>query len=164
LFQDGTYVEQFTGGFNLIGPAIIQDGRGQNASITWNHTFSPTLLNTFRVGYLRHRLDFPAPEGAFGVPAYYTIDGLAEDFGHYYGGAYLASAAVVPSTGKVPDFYRGYRANEMAGFVEDDWRVNNRLTLNLGLRWEYFGPPHNFKPGIDSNFYFGSNVAPISQL
>ncbi len=34
---------------------------------------------------------------------------------HVYGGAYLASAAVVPATGQVPDPYRGFRANEFAG-------------------------------------------------
>jgi len=240
LFQDGTQTEQYTGGLNFIGPAIIQDGRGQNFGLTWNHTFSPTLLNTFRLGYLRHRLDFPPPAGAFGTPSYYTLDGISEDLGQYaglpqyftenqfqyldtmslvkgkhsfkfggeyrrtrngssffndqfgevlpwgiedtltdlafsdeadrqifggpaYGGAYYMSAAVVPSTGKQPDLYRGFRANEFAGFVQDDWRVTNRLTVNLGVRWEYFGPPHNFQPGIDSNFYFGSSVTPFQQ-
>jgi len=239
LFQDGTFLDSIGGGFNLVGPPIIQDGRGQNLSLTWNHTFSPTVLNTFKASYLRHKLDFPAAPDTFGTPAYYTIDGQGVDLGlssglpqfftdnqfqyldtisvvhgkhslkfggeyrrtrngsaffndafstiftwgvedtltdlqftnsaenllfggPYYGAAYLASASVVPSTGAQPKFERGYRANEYDFFVQDDWRVNNRFTVNLGLRWEYFGPPHNNEPNIDSNFYFGSTV-PLPQ-
>jgi Carboxypeptidase regulatory-like domain/TonB dependent receptor len=78
-----------------------------------------------------------------------------------FGGWYYASASVVPATGQIPDFYRGYRANEVAFYGQDDWRVNSRLTLNLGLRWEYFGPPHNFQPNIDSNLYFGTGQTPL---
>lgn len=34
----------------------------------------------------------------------------------------------------------GQRKNMIAGYFQDDWRVNNGLTLNLGLRWEYNSP------------------------
>jgi hypothetical protein len=34
------------------------------------------------------------------------------------------------------------RSNRASWFVQDDWRLTSRLTLNLGLRWDYFGPYH----------------------
>jgi hypothetical protein len=32
-----------------------------------------------------------------------------------------------------------FKANDIDAFIQDDFRVNPRLTLNLGLRWEYAG-------------------------
>ncbi len=79
-----------------------------------------------------------------------------------FGSLAAAEASLNPTTGQLPVYYRGYRANQVAMYFQDDWRIHPRLTLNLGVRWEYFGPPHNFQPGIDANFYTGVPVTPIA--
>ncbi len=35
---------------------------------------------------------------------------------------------------------RDVRAHDVGGFVNDDWRVTDRLTLTLGVRYDFFGP------------------------
>jgi hypothetical protein len=82
--------------------------------------------------------------------------------GPTYGGFYETSASVDSTTNGAPDPYRGYRANEVGIYIQDDWRVSHRLTINAGLRWEYFGPPHNFQKNIDSNVYWGAGVTPVT--
>lgn len=57
-----------------------------------------------------------------------------------------------------PDFTRSNRYNEWAVYVNDSWRYTPKLTLNLGLRYEYYGVQHNKNPNLDSNFYFGSGT------
>jgi len=58
-----------------------------------------------------------------------------------------------------PDFTRSNRYHDFAFYGNDSWRIKPRLTLNLGLRWEYFGVQHNKDPKKDSNFYFGAGAS-----
>jgi hypothetical protein len=34
----------------------------------------------------------------------------------------------------------GQRNNAVGAFAQDDWRINSRLTLNFGIRWQLFTP------------------------
>jgi len=52
-----------------------------------------------------------------------------------------------------PNFSRSNIYHEFAFYGQDSWRFRPRLTLNLGLRYEYFGVQHNKNPQLDANYY-----------
>jgi hypothetical protein len=39
------------------------------------------------------------------------------------------------------DSDRGFRQSGISGYLQDDWRVNRKFTLNLGLRYEFYTNP-----------------------
>jgi hypothetical protein len=60
-----------------------------------------------------------------------------------------------PTTGAPAGGTRKYRGGDYALFVQDDWKYRPNLTLQLGLRYEYFTPLRDAE-GKQSNLFFGS--------
>lgn len=52
-----------------------------------------------------------------------------------------------------PSFSRSNRYHEFALYAQDSWKVAPRFTLNLGVRYEFFGVQRNNRPELESNFF-----------
>ncbi|HEY2016573.1 MAG TPA: carboxypeptidase regulatory-like domain-containing protein, partial [Bryobacteraceae bacterium] len=59
----------------------------------------------------------------------------------------------------VGSFQRNYRAQDVVWFVQDDFHVSRRLTLNLGLRYDYLGFPYDLNGKVGN---FDPSLVPAS--
>lgn len=194
--------------------------RGQNAAVSWTHTFGPRLLNEVRLSFSRNNnvqncLACPREKGfmeAFGIQGLQALSPSDEGFPYFGILGFLGvgdsnyrpvvsndmvekySDNLTVITGKhtivtgvdmqpyqvlgtqapfsphgqfgfddrfttypVADFLLGYPGNDAArslaktksyqlgaflnAYAQDDWRVSNTFSLNVGLRWEYHRMP-----------------------
>ncbi len=59
-------------------------------------------------------------------------------------------------------YFPAYRQWELFGFVQDKWTVSSRLTLDIGLRWEFYKPATPHFPGGFSNYDAQTNTLTIA--
>ena len=87
---------------------------------------------------------FAATQGSFQFNGIYT----GNDFADYLLGLSNSyTEAAVKDSGH-------WNNQSWAAYIQDNWRVNKRLTLNLGVRWD--GAPHTYEANNRmSNFYPG---------
>jgi hypothetical protein len=100
---------------------------------------------------------FPSPQLNFGTSATALYDRANST---------PSNPVAVPQTGiNMANMYLGYssysaqlahnwfylRDSEVATYFQDNWKVTPRLTLNLGLRWEWWSPYHE-KNGTNVGF------------
>ena len=139
-----------SGGPNRIAGFTNFDLSGDLTKMAGGHTLKFGVTHTRSYAFERQRV---SPSGSYGFD------------GHFTRGVTDSGAAVANTGVNMADFMLG-RLNSVSAsvsdrinkrlqyygaYVQDDWRINGRLTLNLGLRYETQTPDYDAND-MRSNF------------
>ncbi len=130
----------------------------------WTYSYSDTVTKTLgnmniniggeltRLYYLNDPVYAARPQFNF-----HNLWDFANDAPYHESGTFDHTTGV-PFSNRQDD-----RENIWGFFVQDDWKVKPNLTINMGLRWSYFGSFHAKQNTLDV-LRFGANQDPLDGL
>ena len=131
------------GNFDSIGAASVQSIGAVSPSLLdqWTYDYRDTLTkvlgrHNIKTGGEVTRLYYLSDAPWAAIPAYgfHNLWDFANDAPYNQGGAFFNVKTGTPSMERLDE-----RTNIWGFFVQDDYKVRPNLTINLGLRWSYFG-------------------------
>jgi hypothetical protein len=143
--RPGTILERFSFG----GPNDTFNRREQT---TYSFADNMTYIrggHTFRFGaeFKRHQFNSALPEEQ------------ATEFEKYDNFTQFLRGVATEADTQFGITEKSFRFRDLSAYVADDFKVTRKLTLNLGLRWEWFGWPEekdgrigNFDPALVADF------------
>jgi hypothetical protein len=101
-------------------------------NVTWTHN-----RHTFKGGFVIHQYNWTSPlnfTGADDFAVFRFNNNIPSGAGHPVANFLLGIPAQIDQTQSGPDVDGS--AYHYGGFFQDEWRVNNDITLSLGIRYE----------------------------
>jgi carboxypeptidase family protein len=118
--------------------------------VSWTHGAHQFKMGGSWALYKKVQDLFGETQGGFSFNGTYTGNGTTADLGNSFADFLLGTPSSYQELA-VQD-HGDWNNVSWAAYVQDNWRVNRRLTLNLGLRWD--GVPHTYEANDRmGNFY-----------
>jgi len=141
--------------FGAPGPSVFNQ---------WTYSYQDILTkvagrHSLKFGFQLTRLYY-LNEATFSARPSYTFRNVWDFLND---APYQENGTFNPLTGQPTANRLDERENLWAAFVQDDFKVKQNLTLNLGLRWSYFGPLDSKQNNL-SVVQFGSGSAALTGL
>lgn len=145
---NGSYATQVTTPNNYAATDNMQWVKGKH-SLTFGLTYQWQEINDANPATYTGVLQLPF--NAYSTANYgagsdsLSLGSATAPSGYSYASFLLGAVGGSPSIGLQPVSELGGRYHTISPYVEDSYKVTRKLTLDLGLRWDYLPPYHEVK-------------------